>query len=274
MQSSNGHEDQEHDASVAAQRHRQAAWRPWAAMLDVIQGLLPPTQGAPVALDFGSGAGDVLQLMLQRGWCPIGIDSDPAMLAAAAKVCPGARLVEADLLKVTAETLGVANVELIWTSYTVQYFTTALSATLASWAALLRPGGLLAIVEIDGLLSCHEPQADGGVEAFLAVEKALLERHGYHCHAARRVETAMHDAGFQVEHASDFEDAEFAFDGAALPQILRAWNERFARMQILRPGAFFEAEELEARKQAFLECLASPAHRTTSRVRLVIGRRP
>ena len=162
----------------------------------------------------------------------------------------------------------------MWSSLTVQYFTSGLAATLTSWAALLRPGGLLAIVEIDGLLSCHEPQPDGGAAAFLALESELLQRHGYDCHAARRVEDALRDAGFELVHASGFDDAEFAFEGAAAPQIQRAWGLRLERMRMLRPGAFFGAEELEARKRGFLGCIASPAHFTTSQLRLFIARKP
>eukprot|EP01048_Picozoa_sp_COSAG05_P023107 COSAG05_NODE_4870_length_1342_cov_115.869535_1_plen_53_part_01 len=44
--------------SVAAQRHRQAAWRPWSEMLQIVQELLQPKEGwsAVAALDFGPGA--------------------------------------------------------------------------------------------------------------------------------------------------------------------------------------------------------------------------
>ena len=39
--------------SVAAQRHRQAAWRPWSEMLQIVQELLQPKEGwsAVAALD-------------------------------------------------------------------------------------------------------------------------------------------------------------------------------------------------------------------------------
>ena len=116
---------------------------------------------------------------------------------------------------------------------------------------------------------------------------------GYDCFAARRVEEIMRAAGLEIVESRGVDDAEFSFAGAAPEHILRAWEgrcarpthalpplhptepmpcwpRRFGRMKM--PQQHF-GDALEARKRAFLDCLASPEHTTTSQPRLVIGRK-
>ena len=80
---------------------------------------------------------------------------------------------------------------------------------------------------------------------------------------------AMRSAGLEVVLQSDRTDAELAFDGPASPEVLEAWRGRLERMKF--PAEYF-GDALPARAAAFLECLRSPAHETTSRLKLVVGR--
>src|SRR5205085_11366232 len=52
-------------------------WRPWRR--DPFDAVLPLPPGGRL-LDFGCGAGDMLQAMHQRGWCVTGLDFSPVMV--------------------------------------------------------------------------------------------------------------------------------------------------------------------------------------------------
>mmetsp|Transcript_6709 Transcript_6709/g.27355 ORF Transcript_6709/g.27355 Transcript_6709/m.27355 type:complete len:329 (-) Transcript_6709:1265-2251(-) len=272
------------EEATATQRRAQATWRQWPTMLDAVVALRGEADldgggcpGAPfsaplAAVDMGCGTGEVAALLRARGWDPVvGVDGDPAMLDAAEAAHTGVRFVRHDLRGLSLAALGLERpADLIWSSFAVQYFGAEMEPLLRSWASLLRPGGLLAVVETDGLFSCHEPQADGGAEEFRRMERALAEGHGYDAFAGRAVADAMRSAGLEVVLQSDWTDAELAFDGPASPEVLEAWRGRLERMKF--PAEYF-GDALPARAAAFLECLRSPEHRTSSRLKLVVGRR-
>ena len=74
----------EEAGELATQRRKQAKWRPWSGMLDVVAASVPSRLGT-VAVDVGCGTGDAMPLLRERGWDAIGIDGDDAMLSAARK---------------------------------------------------------------------------------------------------------------------------------------------------------------------------------------------
>ena len=254
--------------AVAEQRRRQASWRPWSAMLDHLEKL---HEARGRVFDLGCGTGEVSQLFLERGWAEVvGVDSAPQMIQPARVAYPEVRFVERDLRDLAGA--GLEPADLIWSSYTVQYFGKhGFEALFGEWSKCIKPGGLLAVCEIDGLFSCHVPQANGGDTAFEEMECQLRDQFGYDCFAARTIADAMRGCGLSVIADTAWEDAEFSFDGAAVEEIVHAWAQRFERMKF--PGEYFNETELMERKVAFLECIASPEHRTVSKVRLVIGQK-
>ncbi|WP_425003380.1 class I SAM-dependent DNA methyltransferase [Mycolicibacterium sp. S3B2] len=109
---------------------------------DLIESLLRETGGSTV-LDAGCGTGRVAIELAARGFAVVGLDADPAMLAAARSKAPDLRWVEADLVD-TGDHLGEA-FDLVALPGNVMIFLDRGTEpdVVGQLAARLRPGGLL-----------------------------------------------------------------------------------------------------------------------------------
>ena len=109
---------------------------------DLIESLLSETGGSTV-LDAGCGTGRVAIELAARGFAVVGLDADPAMLAAARAKAPDLRWIEADLVDTGAH-LGEA-FDLVALPGNVMIFLDRGTEpdVVGQLAARLRPGGLL-----------------------------------------------------------------------------------------------------------------------------------
>ena len=107
-----------------------------------------PVDAPQVVYDLGCGPGNSTALLVER-FPParvIGIDSSPAMLAAARLACPAAEYREADLATWQPEEAP----DLLFSNATFQWVPNHLTV-LARLAATLKPGGVLAVQMPDNL---------------------------------------------------------------------------------------------------------------------------
>jgi len=238
------------------------AWRAWPRVLE----RLPSLQGATV-LDLGCGAGDVAAELVARGARVVGIDLSAEQVSAAReRGLANAEFVTANLRSLRDLALPLADG--LWSSFSAAYFTD-LRATLGAWREELRPGGWIAVTEIDDFFG-HEPLGERAREAFVAYARDALAAGRYDFHSGRKLRAALERAGFTVDTELTLEDPELAFDGPARPEVLAAWRARFERMPLL---AAFVGADWEAVRDEFLACLAREDHRSRARVRFCIATR-
>jgi SAM-dependent methyltransferase len=239
--------------SLADEYRRQYAWRPWAAILDA----LPPLRGTTV-MDLGCAVGDQTAALAARGARVIGFDASEELVGAArARELDGVEFRVADLRR-----LGDPGVKAdgIWCSFAAAYFPD-LPDLLVAWATHLRPGGWIALTEIDDLFG-HRPLG-GRTQSLLAdYARDALRAGRYDFHMGRKLAGHLEQAGFAVTKLLDLEDRELAFRGAAAPDVLDAWRARFDRMALLRDFCGVEFEEV---RDDFLRCLARSDHRSDAR---------
>lgn len=251
--------------ALADEYRAQAAWRDWPRYLANLP--LGPDRRI---LDIGCGTGDVTRLLAARAGEVIGVDRDPALLAVARDGAPAnCRFVQADAAEV--ESLGVAPVDGVWSSFLAAYFPD-LTPVLERWRRCLRPGGWMALVEVDSLLTGHGP-LDAALRDDLVAftERARAGGH-YDFDMGRRLDDCATRAGLEVVDVWNHEDPELTFQGAANPAVLDAWRRRFRRLGGLRKrlgDARFETVEA-----AFIDCLKSPDHSCSASVVMVVAKRP
>ncbi len=248
--------------SLAREYRRQWPWRDWARVLDAL-----PLAPGQLVLDLGCGVGDQAAALAARGARVVGVDLNEELLAEArSRAVPGVELRLLDLR--TLPDLGVV-ADGIWSSLAPAYFPD-LPRALRSWARHLRPGGWIALTEIDDLWA-HAPLA-ADVRALLdAYGREALEAGRYDFRMGRRLAASLEAAGLTVTRTMTLEDRELSFAGPAPPEILDAWRARLDRLTALHDlcGARYDAVRAE-----FLRCLASPEHRTAARVVSCLGARP
>lgn len=127
--------------NLASEYRQQCGWRAWPEILDA----LPPVRGQ-VVLDLGCAAGDLAAEFVARGARVIGVDIDDKLIEEARS----RKLANADFRRLDLRTLPDLGVTAdgLWSSFAAAYFP-ELSTVLASWSRNLRPGGWLALTEID-----------------------------------------------------------------------------------------------------------------------------
>lgn len=239
--------------SLAEQYERQFAWRAWDQVFAAL-----PTLADQLVLDLGCAVGAQAAELVRRGARVIGFDTNDALLAVArARRLGRAEFVHADL-RALPELDELADG--LWSSFGAAYFVD-LPTTLRAWARLLRPGGWIALVEVDDLFG-HEP-LDADVAARLrAYTDEALALGRYDFHMGHKLASHLQTAGFVVTRHFTVPDRELAFDGPAAPEVLDAWRARFDRMTALRSCG-----------DAFLRTLADPQHRARASVHVCVATR-
>jgi SAM-dependent methyltransferase len=190
--------------SLSDEYQQQRAWRPWPRIFAALPGVAGQT-----VLDLGCGVGDQAAELTARGARVIGIDTNAELLRAARARVPSARVLLADL---AALDLGTT-VDGLWGSFVAAYFP-VLAPVLATWAALLAPGGWVALTEIDDLFA-HEPLPPRTASSLEAFATSALARGRHDFTMGRKLRPLLEAAGFCVQQELELEDRELAFQGAA-----------------------------------------------------------
>jgi SAM-dependent methyltransferase len=248
---------------LAEDHRRQTAWRSWSAILDA----LPELAGARV-LDLGCGVGDVASHLAARGARVVGVEGNPELLEhARARDLAGVELFAGDLREELELGATEDDHDGIWCSFVAAYFPD-LGTALARWKRHLRPGGWIALVEVDDLFA-HEPvtpRTRAQLEAY--ADDALASRR-YDFRMGRRLADRAIAAGLAVERVFDVPDRELAFDGPASADVLEAWRARLDRMVLLRARCGAEFERV---RDDLCGCLGRPDHRADARVVCCLAR--
>ncbi len=247
--------------SLADEYRRQAAWRDWPTVFDA----LPALQGQTV-LDLGCAVGDQAAELTARGARVIGLDRNEELLREArSRGLANAEFRCADLHL----PLGLdAAADGIWSSFAAAYFPD-LPAVLEVWSAALRPGGWIALTEIDDFFG-HQPIQERTRSLLENYARIALASGRYDFHMGRKLPGHLERAGFTASKVFALADQELAFDGPAPPEVIAAWRARLDRMQLLQD---FCGARFEALRDDLLACLGRPDHRSTARVSCCIASR-
>lgn len=250
--------------SLADEYLAQERWRAWDDMLDRL-----PLRAGHTVLDLGCGPGAVAARLAGRGARVIGIDRDPDLLALARARCPNrCRFIEADLGQGLPPELEAAHG--VWSSFLAAYFP-CLDRMLPRWLATLKPGGWIALVEIDRMWLGHRPLTGETRRVFERLTTRGRQSGLYDADMGSKLDRFLQGAGLEIIERTTWPDAELAFQGPARAEVLEAWHRRFDRMPAFRrwlgDAAFARVRD------AFLACLAAPDHTTDSAVVMVIARK-
>lgn len=248
--------------NLAGYYRRQLAWRDWPRVLAAL-----PSLGGQTVLDLGCGVGDQAALLAARGARVIGFDLNEEVLNhARSRQLPGAVFHACDLralpdLGVTADGL--------WCSFAAAYFPD-LPAVLPGWAKHLRPGGWIALTEIDDFFG-HEPLSATTTSLLESYARDAVAAGRYDFHMGCKLQGYLERSGFTVSQVVTLADQELSFDGPALPEVIDAWRSRLDGMKLLQA---FCGSGFEALREDFLGCLAAAGHRSLAEVVCCIASKP
>jgi hypothetical protein len=141
---------------------------------------------------------------------------------------------------------------------------------LAAWTRRLKPGGWIALTEVDDLFG-HEPLGKRAKGLFDDYAREALAAGRYDFHMGRKLRGHLESAGFTFMKTLTFEDEELSFAGPARPEVVEAWRNRFDRMPLLRTIGGPAYEQV---RDEFLACLSRPGHASTAKVTCCIAGTP
>lgn len=240
--------------NIASEYKQQFGWRAWPEVLDA----LPPIRGQ-VVLDLGCAVGDQAAELVARGARVIGVDLNPTLIEEArSRKLPNTDFRQLDLR--TRPDLGVV-ADGVWCSFAASYFPD-LPTILATWSRYLRPGGWIALTEVDDLFGNHPLSAStkGILEDYA---RNALAAKWYDFHMGHKLGDALERSGFKVNSMRTVIDQELSFDGPARAEVIEAWRKRFDRMTRLRN---FCGQGFAQVCDEFLCCLSRPDHWSSARV--------
>lgn len=240
--------------NLANEYRRQFRWCAWPAVFAE----LPPLEGTTI-LDLGCGIGDVTAEFVAHGGRVVGIDGNEELLREARS----RRLLTAEF--VTTDLRSALPIDVaadgLWCSFTAAYFPD-LPGALAAWARHLRPGGWIAVTEVDDLFG-HEPLGTQTKALLNAYAEDSLTAGRYDFHMGRKLEHHLQRSGFTVSKLLTLADQETSFTGRADPEVLEAWRNRFSRMRLLRDFCGVKMDQVE---EEFLRCLEREDHSSVAKV--------
>jgi SAM-dependent methyltransferase len=245
--------------SLAAEYKEQFSYRSWANIFAAL-----PNPSGQTVLDLGCGIGDQSAELVARGARVIGFDANEELLDAAKK--KGLSNAEFRFANLNENLAINENVDGIWCSFVAAYFT-KLDDALLRWKKHLKPGGWIAITEIDDLFG-HEPLLARSRELLETYVDDSLHAGRYDFRMGRKVRSFFEKTGFEIGQELLVADREFAFSGAASENILLAWRRRFDRMKLLQQHC---GDGFEAMRDDFMQCLARPEHQSLAKVHCVLA---
>ncbi|HKO11067.1 MAG TPA: methyltransferase domain-containing protein [Acidobacteriaceae bacterium] len=240
--------------TLAAEYRQQSQWRSWNLLFEEL-----PLQPGNTILDLGCGIGDQARELASRGCNVIGLDANQELIDAALRERPpNCEFLLCDLRKPPNLGLQAGG---IWCSFAAAYFP-RLDEFLSRWTPLLKPGGWLALTEIDDLFG-HEPLSPRTRSLLREFEADALAAGRYDFHMGSKLQGCLEQAGLAISQSLTLPDQEFSFQGAAEPEVIEAWRQRFQRMPRLREICDSEFGPMQ---EEFLSCLARPDHISTAKV--------
>jgi SAM-dependent methyltransferase len=247
--------------SLVSEYKRQFLWRDWRTAFEA----LPSLDGKTV-LDLGCSIGDLAAEFESRGAHVIGVDLNEELVhEARSRHLSRARFELADLRDLPD--LGVP-VDGVWGSYIAAYFPD-LPTLIPAWTRHLKPGGWIALVEIDNLFG-HEPLSDRTRTLLEGYADDAFTAGRYDFQTGRKLKGYLELAGFNVYTELTLVDLELSFDGPAGPEVIEAWRDRFKRMKLLRE---FCGQGIDQVEDEFLNCLTRADHRALAKVYCCTGTR-
>lgn len=251
----------------------QGKWRNWEGIMDVVlstTGLKKEDLLNQHAIDIGCGIGSSTKVLAQNFGSVVGIDGD-ASLIARARTDSDAKNISYEQFPdlVTFDAYG-RRFDFLFSAYTIAYLGN-ISSVLRKWATLLKPGGVMVVMDVQGLFSVHQP-LESKSRWFTRFDYHFLKEFGYNCAAGSELESSVSNiAELRKVACLDWKDPELAFDGPLEmnSSIWNAWQERWRRLWPLMN----QAEVEDGLYDEFFKCLLHPQHSCNRPVKMLITSR-
>ena len=249
---------------------RQAKLRNWDKLFELFLDA-STDYSKKTALDYGCDVGITTKILASKFGRVVGVTESPMLLEDSKVVLAGFSnaTVEYAPELLSFDAYG-EQFDFLFSGYHIAYMGDVVK-TLTHFSTLLKPDGILVIVEIQGLFAIHSPL--GKYKPwFENFDKQVLGSIGYRSNAGEVLnEACMSIDELKVLSYLDWSDEELSFNGPALPgsPVYQAWEERWRRLWPLMS----EAGVPDGLRDAFFNCLQSPEHSCDKPVKILLAKK-
>jgi hypothetical protein len=141
---------------------------------------------------------------------------------------------------------------------------------LGSWLQDLKPGGWIALVEIDHLFG-HHLLSKETESYFKAHYKKLRNELIYDFEMGDRIKEHLLYNGLEIVSEQNVNDIELSFNGPAGAIIIVSWKNRLDRLAGFQNTV--GSDQFQKIKSEFLNCLRDERHECSARVKFVIAKK-
>ncbi len=250
--------------TLAEEYEQQDQWRNWHSYFSHL-----PIKGSDIVLDMGCGTGRVTRLLAERCLHAIGIDHNLEFLRIAKENnnLGNVSFIHSNLSENSHAEMPLADG--IWGSFIAAYFPD-FQPVLSTWLQYLKPGGWIALTEIDNLFG-HHPLSIYTESLFRAHCEKLCNQLAYDFKMGSKLNDYLAANGLTIIFEQNMKDAELAFNGPADNQVLISWQSRLDRMTGFKNA--LGSSQFERIKSEFLKCLSDNSHKCNAMVKYVIARK-
>jgi len=242
-------------STLLEQYKKQWGWRNWETLFFKL-----PQLNDSFIYDLGCAQGDHSKKLSSMGAKVHGLDGNEDLIQyAKQRSIPNSQFDLCDLTKIDFSKLALADG--IWTSFVPAYFTN-FDKILQNWKTLLKPDGWIAITEMSGLLN-HKPMIEEDERLIANFYKDSFERKNYDFESGEKIKSYLENNGFDILDSSFLEDQELSFQGAALNDVVIAWENRFQRMGGLKK---FLGSQFESFRDDFISSIKKDEHISNCKV--------
>jgi hypothetical protein len=156
----------------------------------------------------------------------------------------------------------------IWSSFTVAYMNEP-RTFISNWMKCLKAGGWFALVDIDGLFSCHLADDSRYFDEIELFEKQSEQNKLYDFRIGRKIKNLMEQNGLDIIFEDgDWCDLELNFKGSATPVIAQNWAARLERMVALKKHLGIDYPDF---CHHFLDAISQSTHVSKGGVKFFVG---
>ncbi len=227
---------------------------------------LPITENDTI-LDIGCGTGEIALALSKRAKHVIGVDNNMDVINHANdnNKSKNVDFLNTNIVEMSKSDLPY--VDGIWSSFSAAYFTD-FQTILAHWSQFLKPGGWIALVEIDNLLA-HTPMENKFRISIYEFYKVQLRNGVYDYKMGRKLNKSLTDSNYSIQFEEHRNDLELVFEKASTPEIQRAWESRLNRLESLQD--YLGNEQFHQFQSQFIQTIRNDNHKTDTKIHFIVG---
>ena len=242
---------------------KQQKYRKWLEILELL-----PIENNHIIADLGCGTGGFSEIVSEKVKHVIAVDRNKSLLNnLKEKNIKNVIIVENDISNIDYIT---EELDGIFSSFSIAYFPKDMKKVIGNWVENLKPGGWIALIEIDDLLRGHQPLSEENFGKLARHEEHIKENGIYDFQAGRKIKNILKRLDMEIITEKDLEDIELTASGIMNDEVFEMWKSRLDRLDI---NKYYPEKISQEIKQELLTLFKNPEHENNTKIKFIVAKK-